>query len=1535
MATTPTSEAALEELRAALIKLKPAEFERLAAALISELLDVGIAVSKSGFQHGGDAGPAGRRGRRFRIETKRYAETTSLSDRELLGEVDDALGLDPALEAWFLVATRSAPEQLEQKLLRKSDETGVPILVVDWKPDGFPSLAALCAAAPDVVAAMVSADAGDIARSLAREASVALVRLRGDMQSWNLGFGRLREISHGHLKQIWADPRTSRSEIGQDAAGGSHPLVRREGVHASLDAWWNGRAEEDAPAVVIGYQGSGKTWAAMHWLVERLDNQPIVIWVPSKFASELAAVSATSVKAFLAERLYELTGSRDIAHWQRRLDRLLHRPPGEAPAVTVVFDGMNEHVAAPWKDIFSVMQRPEFSGRLRVVAITRNLHFAERLGKLASLVVQPVPIEVGAFDDAPGGELDQRLALEGLSRSDLHQDLVELARTPRLFSLVVRLRERLVDRGAVTVHGLLWEYGRDTLAPGSSAFGDQEWRTWLANVARDRMTGTRDYDLASLGSMVQRADLNESDVFRRLSDIVDSEFASQHGQRSYQLSDSLVYNALGAALLEHLEHEALDDRHVAQQKLDNWLDPIAGLDEKAEILRAAISIGIADQRRNSGLLSPLVSAWLNSQNLPEPHRAEVLGLAVPLCEPLLDVVEWSSGAPEAIAIAALRTLPPESPWRDGVTSRCMRWLSTVSRDVDPIERRNAEQESARSRRLVSRIGADVDGPRAVLGRVITFEERSHIEYSEAIPQLLEGGRLADAIDVFELAALRVVITREYAGWDRLKWICLLNNLDFAETAAALRQRSDTVLGVVPEAGVAPWLARKVAAHLLWLSGDGELETLGNERDAPEDRNYDYDADYLADPGNSMFALERRHADAMLADARFSLRRRIERTKLFWPDPRFSPPPAMAEELRGAMRTFDISTLDGGEYQSAEDHNFEEVAPALARVAPDLLADLLRNKLTTMQTRTDDVRATAAVRSTAQLLLVDEAISAVAREIGTAPLSTTIQSEDDVRSRMLILQVVDQAPLDRIIRILDADLETVYNDYADVLLPITEAEADILISRYRDGGEAVTGKLVMLFGMVMPRIGDASWGWVVDRVLDPEQDHRGVAMRLLYESDPRRLGRQLAGANWRWTGDPALWVDHYGSLALAEGTAGLPFDQVAPSIAPWLLPSAVALRGANAADVEVATTILTRLVEAQAPEPPDPGSAITISDERRLEDPASFTMTIDYRQGDNPLSKLQAALDIDDRVATRDRAVSTAKERIEAIRADGAALHMRDFRVSEMLPFIEHAPAAVNAWLDGMKERSPDFRRRVRRSEGLYVALCEALLRHDPASGANLWLALRTSLITRFVGAADIDKMMHMAFRVETCPGFIRQRILDEAVTDKALLEIVLSATINDRRDWLRTVIETDMASGATWQKQRGERLRGLDRFPSDEIPDWPAGLPANPAEYRARAIASWTRRGVFARHWWNAYWEVESNEDAYAAWELFLRSADRRTLEWLAVPADAATKSPHRLAHLEINQSELRQAARKQEKDLEREFLGRRISSLIGPWRRA
>jgi hypothetical protein len=527
-------------------------------------MQVGIAVAKSGFQHGGDAGPSGRQGRRFRIETKRYADSTSLSDRELRGEIDDALSRDPALEGWFLVATRAAPEQLELALLQKSDEIGVPVVIIDWKPASFPGLAALCTIAPEILETFVSVEAADLARALTADGKAALQSLARDLESWSLGFDRLRSLSQARLTKLWTSPRTSMAALGQDAAGGHYATtIRRSRSFAALSSWWSGRAASDAPAAVIGWEGVGKTWAMLDWLVDHHDDLPVVLVAPSSAVAGFGPVSAASLKRFVGERLYELTQTRDPQHWQRRFDRLLLRPIAEGPVLVLFLDGMNQEPTAPWLDIIRNFQDEGFAGRMRIVATTRNLHFTERLGSLRGLVVPPVEVEVGLYEDTPGGELDQRLAREGLARADLHEDLARFARIPRLFSLVVRFRERLVEAGQVTLHRLLWEYGRDTLGTrAGKSFSEEEWRAWLQEVAKRHIDGIRKYSMRDLGQTTARPDLTEKEVFRRLSDIVDTRFAIRDTYGQLALWPTVVAHALAAALLSHLDEVGVSDREA-------------------------------------------------------------------------------------------------------------------------------------------------------------------------------------------------------------------------------------------------------------------------------------------------------------------------------------------------------------------------------------------------------------------------------------------------------------------------------------------------------------------------------------------------------------------------------------------------------------------------------------------------------------------------------------------------------------------------------------------------------------------------------------------------------------------------------------------------------------------------------------------------------------------------------------------------------------------------------------------------------------
>lgn len=200
----PLTGSNLPRLKEGLQSVTPGGLERFAAAAIGRLLDVPVAVASSGFQFGGDAGSSGRLGRHFRIECKRYQDSSELSRRELLGEIDQALNRDPALESWILTATREVPHQLQEELVAKGVGLGVPVIILDWSDDEIGTLAALCAFAPDLLERQTSAPVRAAAAALTRHASSQIDHIRRELQDWQAGFEQLRLRSHQEIRKIGA-----------------------------------------------------------------------------------------------------------------------------------------------------------------------------------------------------------------------------------------------------------------------------------------------------------------------------------------------------------------------------------------------------------------------------------------------------------------------------------------------------------------------------------------------------------------------------------------------------------------------------------------------------------------------------------------------------------------------------------------------------------------------------------------------------------------------------------------------------------------------------------------------------------------------------------------------------------------------------------------------------------------------------------------------------------------------------------------------------------------------------------------------------------------------------------------------------------------------------------------------------------------------------------------------------------------------------------------------------------------------------------
>lgn len=1539
----------LARLRTLLQGMPWRAFEAMVPELVGAMIGVRLTAAGSGFQEGADAGTVGRAGRRLRIEAKRYSST--FDARDILGGLRQAIDRDPSLECWIACATRDIPEQLASALERQGAAEGIPVMAIAWDDELSPQLAALCAHDPAIVAARAGAEAGALAETLGPCLEAGRRTLAHELAEWRIGFEALRASTHAELREIWGSRRAAKARFGQDVAGGDgRAVVPRTGPAAALDAWWDGRSSSDAPAAVAGQGGVGKTWAALGWVMARLDRLPVVVTVPAGAVQAGAAATADGVLRLVAGQLAAVTRVRDAAHWTARLRRILSRPAEEGPAMLLLLDGLNQNSGVPWLQILQLLQDRPFSGRVRTVLTTRPQHLEGALGRTQALAEPTERVEVVRFDASAGGEFDAMLAAHGLTRADLNPDLVEFARVPRLFDLVVRLRDRLSDPGRVTTHRLLWEYGRDVQGDrAGTSFSEGDWRAWLSEVARRERDGMRTYTLASLGETAARPDLDSRQIAARLSDIVDGNLTVPGPAGAIQLSPDIVAHALGMALLDQLDDTARAGAVSVEAALAEWLDPIDGLEERAELLRAAASImGEREAPPAPEVAAAVVASWLQTQNLPPSHLDEIRRMAPRQVQPLLEAVERYDAGPRAsartLAVDALRSVPHEPVAYGLIVATLTRWFSRVSRDLNRRGDGFEQAEEARVRRVVSRIGTDAPGPRTVLGFAIELVDEPDDGLLAAAATILDGGPLAGATGVFARAALAMAIRGRQGVWDDLKWLCLLNGVDPTETADALRRAASEIAARPPEDGVADGFAARVAALLLWLTGVEADEDAAATLDSRIDRGLSYETDYLADPARSWFRLERRHAAATLERADVPLRRRLQRAGDFLLDPTFDPPAALVDELRAVGAALDVSGLDVGRYHTEGDNEFETVEVALARCAPDVLADLWRRKLAGYASRPTEAFDSSAWSASEAFLVADQASRDGCRSLRERSVAAGGGMNWSSAASLLIVEIGELAAIDQVTRVLDLDEEHVLADFADVLRPIAAADVDALLDANATASPRRVGNLVCLLSAAeVEGLGDRAWAWLEAQSLDDDAVRRACAFDVLTACDAARFGRTLLGADWSWAAEPNDLCRHHGSLAVAAAGASLSFEEIAPRIAPALLGRAVREGGGAPEEARLAAAILDEVVMQPSVQPPDPGSALTVKAANRRADPMSFSITPGPMAGDDehPLAVLQQTDEA--RREHSKRAVDTAVARVREVRAQGASLFLSSVDPADLEAVARAAPELVATWTEGAAGGAGGFARRIRLAEGFHLALCEVLLASDPAGGAALWRALRGAMGTRFVDAAGIDERIVMLFRVPESPEVfaLRDGLLDLAAadTDERLLELSAAASATGRGGWLAEVIRRDEASPFAWRRRRAVTLQGFGT--GADLPAAPADLEGQDHtldDERRAAAGRRLGRDAAARHWWRAFVGAPDKAVAFAAWTLFRRSADRRALSWLSSerwPDPAADPlSRCKAAHFALNERELAKEAERRDRDVGRELFGRRISENVSPWYR-
>jgi hypothetical protein len=168
---------------------------------------------------------------------------------------------------------------------------------------------------------------------------------------------------------------------------------------------------------------------------------------------------------------------------------------------------------------------------------------------------------------------------------------------------------------------------------------------------------------------------------------------------------------------------------------------------------------------------------------------------------------------------------------------------------------------------------------------------------------------------------------------------------------------------------------------------------------------------------------------------------------------------------------------------------------------------------------------------------------------------------------------------------------------------------------------------------------------------------------------------------------------------------------------------------------------------------------------------------------------------------------------------------------------------------------------------------------------------------------------------------LRQELiaLTPTLSDKDLLDVVIAAQVNRQVNWIQRQAREDDAASEPWRRKRAIVLRGLCVRADVRHLIWPEGEAIGRWQDLSRRMKRWCIRDALARHWWGEFVNGRSAEDAFAAWQVFLTCADRRSWVWIhdiwSRTAISSELDLLKSRHFHANKSELERAMRKREED--------------------
>jgi hypothetical protein len=1521
-------------------------FEGLVAVLIQEATRQEFRLSSSGRQAGRDAASESGYEASIKVETKHYGKSTSLKPRELVAEIQEAANSDANLDIWVLAASREVSGQIADSLDQTAASRGVEVAILDIGINGLPRVAVLMASFPSVVRAWASrhrvrcdADALEGALlALANEPDFdsAKARLLAKLNSLT-GYNGARRLVHERLLKTLRDPNNARAvfhqPLGIRAPGVQ--VVRRSQLCQALDSWWDVSGVPQ-PVVVLGEEGTGKTWAVFDWVAERVERGEMPIVLP---LGNCQLANGDSVESLLPRLIAKWTGVIDENRWRRRLHRWLRAGPAGRPLVLVLMDGLNERAELQWPPLLADLLGDPWRTGIAMLATDRPHHWRTRCSR-AGLSTFDV-IEVAGYSPQ---ELDQALAASGLSHKDIPNGLLPLASTPRYCALVASHHKEMVASGDFTRERLIYIDVVDRRSKLGYPLTEHE----LLRIIRDLAEHARqnpELDPKDLRPLLAVPGGDEANIYEEIAGgglLVPA--ATIGGVEAFRVEPLRLIYGFGMLLAAELSKRPGASTSELEEFLASWFEPGADMDRKVEICGSAMFHALFRNDFPETCLRELIRYWLGLRNWADTAQLAFAGYVLRRPTIFLEMAEhfWSaaqdsSGAQEFLgsAFVAHRN---DTRLQPAMIRAIERWMGFIhplgpryfTFDPGRISQMRKMVEARTGQRVIGlpdeaqgdrvrqgieqRLGCPIAaGEVEVAGvRLTVIEDGALLRLARLGLMIISAGDVSPFIGALVNWAVAAGVMEDIDFGDLVSWVVRLatqeNEAALLERARALLSRNEAT-------------ASAAARILLLRIGSAASESLIQEHDLTPDWYKQRRAEHAKDPCRSLYEWTEDESFGCLARTDVPLHIILERAGLLIADPSITLPVGLAQRASDSLRGISPSVIHAAGGTTLEDHNLEVVTRILCAHSPSEIGSLHRAVVRTMPGRNLTGQYFLAIHlPELSLLFSADEVAPIIQAISCLSANGAAWSDDDTGVRQTekvaegraFIAVAPHLTSSELLRRLIGRPPNAYDlvQLEPWFGPVSDDAAREAIALLHQPSNAWTLYRIL---WVLPHLGvslsDLDRSRLVALAGSDDPRARAGAMRVAVVAGDEALGRAIVDLGKPASPPSDSWEESWLTRVLAHFGGHLPLEEIATRLRPAAMGYLIAKRGSVPEEIDVYASCLDRewrrtveaaddttiesLPEITAEDGVTGGNGADDTQEgprlaRLHSGPTGRTVRLDRSSSWTSGPPTESATELHEMFAVDPEARAKQlnedlRRRADAIlaawRTDAYAWFGRIFSLRSIDSVYQRHPSMVERWTQpAMADSSAAAAVRTRLG-GILAPTCRVLLDRNPGMGRRLWNALSDRN-----GSPVVFDTTDIAFSAEDNPesSIARYTVLQGCWDDESIARIAVACARHHRREWLDKTVGELISAERPWRRAKGLALASFSDLTQDRFEELvsQAAIGDTWVGRYLRPLRENVRKNRLARHWYSVFLRAKDPDASWGALQLVLALADERFLNW-------------------------------------------------------